>query len=155
MKTIYEKLILATLCFLIFVEALGEDPSSVKPRVNISVNLEDVSSNDGQFIILIFSKDKGFPGNIAKADEVVKFKASDVVLLNKVSVQIKVPHQVAISVIHDKDLDGKLDSNFVGIPREPVGVSNNIEGSFGPPPFAKAKRIFEEGDSVAIKMRQP
>ena len=44
----------------------------------------------------------------------------------------------ALSVYQDLDGDGRLKSNFLGIPREPVAVSNNAPARFGPPRFADA-----------------
>jgi uncharacterized protein (DUF2141 family) len=43
-----------------------------------------------------------------------------------------------VAVWHDADGDGELDSNFLGLPREPVGASNNATGRFGPPSFDDA-----------------
>jgi uncharacterized protein (DUF2141 family) len=44
----------------------------------------------------------------------------------------------AVSVFHDENSNGKLDTNFMGIPREGVGASNDAKGHFGPPKFAAA-----------------
>jgi uncharacterized protein (DUF2141 family) len=44
----------------------------------------------------------------------------------------------AISIYHDLNENGELDSNFIGIPKEPVGFSNNYFPKFGPPKFKKA-----------------
>lgn len=41
----------------------------------------------------------------------------------------------AISVYQDKNDNGKLDANFMGIPSEPYAFSNNAKGMFGPPSF--------------------
>ncbi|MFN1836016.1 DUF2141 domain-containing protein [Balneola sp. MJW-20] len=38
----------------------------------------------------------------------------------------------AIAVYHDKNTNGKLDTNFLGIPKEAYGFSNNARGKFGP-----------------------
>lgn len=38
----------------------------------------------------------------------------------------------AIAVYHDKNANGKLDTNVVGIPKERYGFSNNARGRFGP-----------------------
>lgn len=38
----------------------------------------------------------------------------------------------AIAVYHDKNENGKLDANFLGIPKEDYGFSNNARGRFGP-----------------------
>jgi uncharacterized protein (DUF2141 family) len=45
----------------------------------------------------------------------------------------------AISVIHDENENGELDSNKMGIPKEGFAFGNNAMGSFGPPAFEKAK----------------
>jgi uncharacterized protein (DUF2141 family) len=44
----------------------------------------------------------------------------------------------ALSAFYDADDDGELDTNFIGIPREPIAMSNNAEGKFGPPKFEDA-----------------
>lgn len=45
--------------------------------------------------------------------------------------------QYAIRFYHDENLNGKLDTNFVGKPTEGYGFSNGVTGKFGPPPFYK------------------
>jgi uncharacterized protein (DUF2141 family) len=47
------------------------------------------------------------------------------------------PGEYALSVFHDENGDGKLARNFIGIPKEPAGFSNNYRPK-GPPRFAKA-----------------
>ena len=49
----------------------------------------------------------------------------------------------AVSVFHDENGDGKLETGVFGIPKEPVGVSNNATGTFGPPKFEDAKFKFD------------
>lgn len=48
------------------------------------------------------------------------------------------PGQHAIKVFHDVNSNGKLDTNWMGIPKEPYGFGNDARGSFGPPSFAEA-----------------
>jgi uncharacterized protein (DUF2141 family) len=50
----------------------------------------------------------------------------------------------AVAAYHDRDDDGEMDSNFLGIPSEPVCASNNPEANMGPPSFSDAK--FRHGD---------
>jgi uncharacterized protein (DUF2141 family) len=45
----------------------------------------------------------------------------------------------------------KLDTNFMGIPREGVGVSNGARGHFGPPKFDAAPFRFP-GGSMDLKI---
>lgn len=57
----------------------------------------------------------------------------------------------AVSVVYDEDMDGELDTGFLGIPKEKVGFSNNAKGRFGPPGFDKTS--FELGEDVELKVR--
>ena len=50
------------------------------------------------------------------------------------------------TAIHDENANGVLDTNFLGIPREGVGASNDAKGSFGPPNFADMQ--FSIGDGA-------
>ena len=38
----------------------------------------------------------------------------------------------AIAVYHDKNKNGKIDTNLLGIPKEDYGFSNDARGRFGP-----------------------
>lgn len=48
----------------------------------------------------------------------------------------------AISVYHDVNGNGRLDTNPFGVPREPVGFSNNPRSLLGPPKFKKASFVI-------------
>ena len=44
----------------------------------------------------------------------------------------------AVAIIHDENDNGELDRNFVGIPTEGYGFSQDAAANFGPPSFDKA-----------------
>jgi uncharacterized protein (DUF2141 family) len=48
----------------------------------------------------------------------------------------------AIKIFHDENSNGKLDLNFLGIPTENYGYSNNVSAWFGQPDWEKAKFFF-------------
>ncbi|GLS84677.1 DUF2141 domain-containing protein [Paraferrimonas haliotis] len=48
----------------------------------------------------------------------------------------------AIYAYQDLDDNGELNSNWIGIPTEPVGTSNAAKGFMGPPKYDDAKFIF-------------
>ncbi len=50
----------------------------------------------------------------------------------------------AIKVFHDENKDKELNTNFLGIPSEDYGFSNNASGSFGPASWEDAKFQFNE-----------
>ena len=58
----------------------------------------------------------------------------------------------AIAVFHDINSNSKLDTNFLGIPKEGYAFSNNVSGTFGPPDFEDASFKLDGGKTVEIKM---
>lgn len=44
----------------------------------------------------------------------------------------------AMSSFFDKNENGRLDTNFIGIPKEPYAFSMNPSSNFGPPSFDEA-----------------
>ena len=59
----------------------------------------------------------------------------------------------AIRVFHDENKNYKLDTNFIGIPKEGYGFSNDAHGRFGPFPFEKWLVPVESDTSIKIRMR--
>jgi len=47
--------------------------------------------------------------------------------------------EYGIKLYQDVNGNGKLDTNFMGIPTEPFAFSNNARGSMGPPSYDKAR----------------
>ena len=59
----------------------------------------------------------------------------------------------AVAIFHDANSNGKLDTNFIGIPREQTGTSNNIAAHFGPPSFEKAKFTHTGETKLSIRLQ--
>ena len=59
------------------------------------------------------------------------------------------PGEYAIFIYHDSNGNGDLDTNFIGIPKEPVALSNNARGKFGPPKYKDA--VFTLGDEAVTQ----
>ncbi len=50
-----------------------------------------------------------------------------------------------ISAFHDQNNNGKLDTNFIGLPTEDYCASRDARNAFGPPSFADAKFSYAGG----------
>jgi len=57
--------------------------------------------------------------------------------------------EYAVKVFHDENENGELDTNFLGIPKEAYGFSNNPPARFGPADWNEAKFNFSS-DSLTI-----
>lgn len=44
----------------------------------------------------------------------------------------------AFSIFYDANGNGELDTNFIGMPKEPIALSNNARARFGPPKYEDA-----------------
>ena len=72
---------------------------------------------------------------------------------DSIALEILLPAgRYALSVFQDVNDDGKLARNFIGIPKEPAGLSNNVRPRFGPPKFKDAQ-FKVGGATVEQKIR--
>lgn len=61
------------------------------------------------------------------------------------------PGTYAVVLYHDENGNKKFDKNFLGIPNEGFGISNNPGFSLGPPAFEDAAIVIdEEGAPIAL-----
>ena len=63
------------------------------------------------------------------------------------------PGEYAFVAFQDFDKNNKLETNFIGYPKEPVGFSNNAKIFIGPPSFDDAKVKIDAGKNVWIKIK--
>lgn len=59
--------------------------------------------------------------------------------------------EYAVKAFHDEDANDKLNTNFLGIPMEDYGFSNNARGTFGPPSWEDAKFQFAK-DTLKVEI---
>ena len=60
--------------------------------------------------------------------------------------------EFAISLYHDENNNGKLDTGWFGIPKEGYGCSNDAKGNMGPPKYEDAKFQLTDNKSMVIKL---
>ena len=58
----------------------------------------------------------------------------------------------AVTIFHDKNSDGKLNTNFIGIPKEPYGFSNNPMALFGPPSYEKCLFQVKGDKKITVEL---
>ena len=109
----------------------------------IRVEIGGFRSDKGHAICALFSSAKDFPKN---ADKAIAHAHSGISQGKAVCDFPGIgPGRYAVSVFHDENSNGKMDTNFMGIPREGVGASNNAIGHFGPPKFDAAAFQYAGG----------
>ena len=118
----------------------------------IIVHITDIIKPDGILGVSLYNSKKGFPGKHehAYANQLKKITSTeDKVVFNNI------PYGTyAVSIMHDENSNGKLDTNFFGIPKEGVGVSNNPKIGMGGPKFKDSVFSLDKNElelTVAMK----
>jgi uncharacterized protein (DUF2141 family) len=121
--------------------------SEAQETHDITVAVKNANSNDGKMFIALYDTESNFLGETYKA---VKSEITN----NQCSITFEaIPEGVyAVSVFHDENDNGKMDTNFFGIPNEDYGCSNNASGFMGPPKWTDAKFQLKDNKSITIKL---
>jgi len=114
-----------------------------QPGGLIHVEIVGLRNDRGQVLCALFSSASDFPKSADKATARTKSDISH----GTASCEFSgiAPGTYAVSVFHDENMNRKLDKNFVGVPKEGYGASNNPKKKMGPPSFEETK--FELGGS--------
>jgi uncharacterized protein (DUF2141 family) len=124
--------------------AAASPPTVQPPQGNlIHVEIAGLRNDTGHVLCALYSSPAGFPKNSNRAVGHAKSEISHGHAVCEFSGVAA--GRYAVSVFHDENSNGKLDTNLLGIPREGVGASNNAKGHFGPPKFDAAAFQFPGG----------
>ncbi|MBT1702074.1 DUF2141 domain-containing protein [Chryseosolibacter indicus] len=113
---------------------------SVKAQTTLEVSIKNIKEPKGTIRVGLFNNEKDFLKKPVDGKVVDVTSHSVAVMFENLQ-----PGDYAISVIHDKNSNGDLDTNIMGIPKEGFGFGNDSMGLFGPPSFDKAKVTVKEG----------
>jgi uncharacterized protein (DUF2141 family) len=120
----------------------------------LTVDINNRKSSDSTIICGLFESKSGFPMESKKAAMVVNGSAEGDKTSCKFS-NVKAG-RLAIAVQEDLNANGKVDTTFVGFPKEPWGVSKDAPmHTFGPPTFDEAAIDVNGDTSIEIKLNQP
>ena len=125
----------------------SETPVDRKLQITVS----NIKSLEGNIMVAVFNADQKFLG-----EDVVAGKIEPVTQTGEMTIMIDgLPFgEYAISVFHDENANEILDANFVKMPVEPYGFSNNARGRFGPPTFEDAKINFTSSqNNFSIRLK--
>jgi uncharacterized protein (DUF2141 family) len=115
---------------------------------DLEITVKNVGNDKGVLMVGLFNSEKTFTTHPWKADK-SKAKAGVVRIIFH-----DVPSgEYAVSIFHDENENGLLDSNFMGIPKEGFGFSNDAMGTFGPPTFRKAKFTQAGSKVISVTMK--
>lgn len=118
----------------------------------LNVTVSGLRNDKGQVMVSLFAGSEGFPDDVARSHVTVTVP----VINGQAKVDIQdVPYGVyAISVLHDENNDGEMETSFLGTPREGFSFSGNPQYKFGHPEFDDARfYLFAPQKKQALTMR--
>lgn len=114
----------------------------------VQLEIEGLAAASGSIFVSVYdSPDEWLGDNTLLTREVDIESARDGEL---VKVTLDLPAgDYALSIFYDVNDNDELDSNWIGIPKEPVALSNNARPKFGPPRYRDA--VFTLGDEPVVQ----
>ncbi|MGL5839491.1 MAG: DUF2141 domain-containing protein [Sphingorhabdus sp.] len=126
----------------------GVSQAAVEPTLDVSV--AGLRNAKGSVLICLTANSKAFP-DCSKDPYAIKRNVR-AASAGHVGFSGVAPGTYALSVIHDENGNGKLDT-ALAIPKEGFGFSRNPKISFGPPKFTAAAFSLNEGSAQTVKMK--
>ena len=142
MKKILFLILIQIVCgIFLFAEETAEEKK-------LTVEITNVTSEEGQIILAIYNSSDNYDKRIAFQE--VKLKPE----IDTVIFETNVPDgEYLVMLVHDINNNGKLDTSFIGMPKEPVGLSN-YDGKGIPGKFKKHKFPVNENTEIIIPLKK-
>ena len=114
---------------------------------DVVIQINGVRNNDGLVRIAVYDRSADFPsGSPVVGTDIAAAEGTTVVHLHELPVG-----RYAIAFYHDEDANAEFGQNFIGLPTEGYGFSNDAPVVLGPPSFDEA--AIEVSGSVVTSAR--
>ena len=125
--------------------------SAVLAETPVTLEIHGIGTTDGKVRLSVFDSKKTWLKK-PMIGEWYEIQVVDGVMTIVVPLA---PGEYAFHVFHDLDDDDKMKTNFIGIPKEPTGLSRDAKGKFGPPKYKDAVvTIGEDAVTLPINMTE-
>jgi uncharacterized protein (DUF2141 family) len=127
---------------LLLISAIGFAQNNA-----LTVTITGIQNNSGKLMAEVYnSKGKFLKSAYKTTSTSIKSNTATVIFSDLPK------SEYTVMVYHDENNNGKLDKNFIGMPKEPVACSNNAKGFMGPPKYEDAKFSLVTDSKITIKM---
>ncbi|MEY4547188.1 MAG: hypothetical protein RL685_3383 [Pseudomonadota bacterium] len=132
-------------------EPAAPKPADPEVGVRLTVRIAGLRNERGSVAVALFATARGFPEQQrAIAGQLARIESGRAA----VTFSGVRPGVYAVAVLHDENDNAKMDFNFLGMPLEGYGFSNDASAVLGPPSFAAAAfRLSPRPSYVAVKVR--
>lgn len=130
----------------LFAIALLVGWATVAQSAELSIRIQDPPA-DGALVFQVYDRANAFGDFRDPAKEVRLEQRED----GTYAIDGVPAGDIALLVYVDENGNGLLDKNFIGIPKEPLGISNNYRPK-GPPTFTRAAFRVEENQAANLEI---
>ncbi len=125
-------------------------PIFTMAQFDLTVTAENVTSNDGKVSVAVYDTEENWLkfDKVFKADSAPSQKGS-----TKIVIKDLPKGTYAVAVFHDENGNDKLDTNMLGIPKEPLGFSIGKMKTFGPPSFEDCAFELTSDQSISVPIK--
>lgn len=117
----------------------------------LTIDFEQIRNDKGEMSVTIYEDkehwlDEDVPRLIFPKDNLSDGKMT-------VKINLEKPGKYAIAVLDDEDMDGKMNHNFIGYPKEGFGFSNNIHVWLSRPKFDECVLDIKNDTTIQISLQ--
>ena len=119
----------------------------------LTVQVTGLRNTNGHVLISVFDTEKGYPSDPKAMRTFVRVPVGSDRTVTHTFTNLPAGNY-ALSILHDENNDGKMNTNWMGMPTEGYGASNNARGFMGPPKYKDARiTLGEQGLRTVIQAR--
>lgn len=116
---------------------------------DLVIHVANVKSANGQVMVALYDQAGTFLERPARVTKAPADTAGTTLVFRDLA-----PGDYGFSVFHDANDNGRLDTNPMGIPTEPIAFSNDAQGRMGPPAFDAVKlAVPAAGLATTVSLR--
>jgi uncharacterized protein (DUF2141 family) len=120
-------------------------------KTTLTIDITDIKGQSGSLRVSVFAAPEGFLSDDSKALAKTAIPAAGPA--HRLTFSLP-PGRYAVAVLHDGNDNARLDTNFLGIPSEGYGVTNNPKPRFRAPRFQEATfELAPSGTTLTVSLQ--
>jgi uncharacterized protein (DUF2141 family) len=117
---------------------------------DLTIEISGITPGRGQIYVAVYDRPETFPTTgQQRTGQILESSGQSLV----VHFKDLPPGEYAAVAFQDVNGNGKLDKNFIGMPKEPYGFSNAARGAAGPPKFSAAAVTLNPDGTTRIVLK--
>lgn len=123
-------------------------------QARLYVNVTGVRGSTGQITLTLYGNDRS--RFLARGGSLYVGRVPARAGTTRVCMNLPRTGIYAVAIYHDANRNGRIDRNFIGLPAEAYGFSNNPRGLLGLPSFASVRvNVPRTNSQISISLNYP